>query len=132
MVLRALPETLVWGAPVRPPRRRWPTDEFAPSCGALKLNWHFCERGDPEANDMVERLQHFMERRFEPGRRFANELDFQLQLDDWPDSRPNPCVHNMLRCRPIDRLIEERTPPGRPAAAPVRTSSEPPVGGAGR
>ncbi len=49
-----------------------------------------------------------MERSFEPGRRFANELDFQLQLDDWFESRANPRMHKTLRCRPIDRLIEER------------------------
>jgi hypothetical protein len=35
-------------------------------------------------------LQDFMERSFEPGRVFANELDFQLQLDGWFDERANP------------------------------------------
>src|SRR6185295_9236060 len=44
----------------------------------------------------------------EPGRQFANELDFQLQLDTWFSERANPRVHRTLRCRPIDRLIEER------------------------
>ena len=58
---------------------------------------------------MVERLQDFLERSFESGRRFANELDFQLQLDDWFDTRANPRVHKTLRCRPIDRLREERS-----------------------
>jgi hypothetical protein len=63
----ALPETLVWGPPVPRPRRRWPTDEFAPFCGALKLTWHFCERGDPEAQGMVEHRQNLMKRGFERG-----------------------------------------------------------------
>lgn len=49
-----------------------------------------------------------MERSFEPGRVFANELDCQLQLDGWFDDRANPRVHKTLRARPIDRLIEER------------------------
>jgi hypothetical protein len=31
--------------------------------------------------DRNERLQDFAERSFEPGRTFANELDYQLQLD---------------------------------------------------
>jgi hypothetical protein len=44
----------------------------------------------------------------EPGRAFANELDFQLQLDAWFDTRANARHHRTLRCRPIDRLIEER------------------------
>jgi hypothetical protein len=56
----------------------------------------------------VERLQDFIERSFEPGRTFANELDFQLQLDTWFAERANPRMHKTLRCRPIDRLIEER------------------------
>jgi hypothetical protein len=57
---------------------------------------------------VVERLQDFLERSFEPGRYFANELDCQLQLDCWFDERANARVHKTLRARPIDRLIEER------------------------
>jgi hypothetical protein len=78
------------------------------SAGALRVDWHFCQPRDPQAKGCVERLQDFLERSFEPGRYFANELDFQLQLDDWFDTRANPRVHKTLRCRPIDRLIEER------------------------
>jgi hypothetical protein len=48
-----------------------------------------------------------METNFEPGRRFANHLDFQLQLDAW-FAKANARTHKTLRCRPIDRLIEER------------------------
>jgi len=105
-----LPETLVWdrqsglhGGGGRP------TAEFAGFCGALKVGWYFCERGDPQAKGVVERLQDFIERSFEPGRCFANELDYQLQLDAWFDERANPRLHRTLRARPIDRLIEERT-----------------------
>ena len=117
--LGALPETLVWdrqsGLHAGGGR---PTAEFAAFCGALRVGWHFCQARDPQAKGVVERLQDFMERSFEPGRRFANELDFQLQLDDWFDTRANPRVHKTLRCRPVDRLIEERQVmaplPGRP------------------
>jgi transposase len=86
-----------------------PTIDYAAFCGQLRVDWHFCEKGDPEAKGCVERLQDFMERSFEPGRCFANELDYQLQLDGWFDDRANPRVHKTLRARPIDRLIEERT-----------------------
>jgi transposase len=107
--LGALPRTLVWdrqsGLHARDGR---PTEEFAAFCGRLKVGWHFCEPADPQAKGVVERMQDFMERSFEPGRAFANELDFQLQLDDWFDTRANPRHHKTLRCRPIDRLIEER------------------------
>jgi transposase len=107
--LGALPKTLVWDrqAGLHAGGGR-PTTEFAGFCGALRLGWHFCEPRDPQAKGVVERLQDFMERSFEPGRRFANELDFQLQLDAWFDTRANPRVHKTLRCRPIDRLREER------------------------
>jgi transposase len=107
--LAGLPQTLVWdrqsGLHAGDGR---PTAAFAGFCGALRVGWHFCEPRDPQAKGVVERLQDFAERSFEPGRRFANELDFQHQLDAWFDERANPRVHKTLRCRPIDRLIEER------------------------
>jgi DNA replication protein DnaC len=48
-----------------------------------------------------------METNFEPGRRFANHLDFQLQLDACFE-KANARTHKTLRARPIDRLLEER------------------------
>src|SRR3954452_7748320 len=107
--LGALPETLVWDRQSGlHASGGGPTVEFAGFCGALRVGWHFCEPRDPQAKGCVERLQDFLEKSFEPGRSFANELDFQLQLDAWFDTRANPRVHKTLRCRPIDRLIEER------------------------
>lgn len=108
--LGALPQTLVWDrqAGLHAGGGR-PTVEFAAFCGALRVGWHFCEPRDPQAKGVVERLQDFMERSFEPGRRFANELDYQLQLDAWFDDRANPRMHKTLRARPIDRLLEERS-----------------------
>ena len=50
-------------------------------CGQLKVGWQFCEPADPQAKGAVERLQGYAETNFEPGRVFANELDFQDQLD---------------------------------------------------
>jgi transposase len=107
--LGALPQTLVWDrqAGLHAGDGR-PTAAFAAFCGALKVGWHFCDAGDPQAKGVVERLQDFAERSFEPGRVAANELDYQLQLDSWFDTRANPRTHKTLRCRPIDRLLEER------------------------
>jgi transposase len=107
--LGALPQTLVWDrqAGIHGHGGR-PTAEFAAFCGQLRVDWHFCDARDPQAKGVVERLQDFMERSFEPGRCFANELDCQLQLDCWFDDRANARVHKTLRARPIDRLIEER------------------------
>jgi transposase len=107
--LGALPETLVWDrqAGLHAGGGR-PTVEFAGFCGQLRVGWHFCGPRDPQAKGVVERLQDFIERSFEPGRRFANELDFQLQLDTWFETRANARQHKTLRCRPVDRLVEER------------------------
>jgi transposase len=106
--LGALPQTFVWdrqsGLHAGGGR---PTVEFAAFCGALRVGWFFCEPRDPQAKGVVERLQDFLEQSFEPGRCFANELDFQLQLDTWFTERANARQHKTLRCRPVDRLIEE-------------------------
>jgi transposase len=107
--LGALPQTLVWDrqSGLHAGGER-PTAEFAAFCGALRVGWFFCEPRDPQAKGVVERLQDFLERSFEPGRCFANELDFQLQLDTWFTERANARQHKTLRARPVDRLIEER------------------------
>jgi transposase len=104
----ALPELLVWdrGGALHAGRGR-PTDVYASFCGQLKLDWHFCEPADPEAKGIVERLQGYLETNFEPGRLYANELDYQLQLDGWFE-RANARTHKTLRARPVDRLVNER------------------------
>ena len=80
--LGALPQTLLWDrqAGIHGHGGR-PTDAFAAFCGQLRVGWRFCEPADPQAKGAVERLQGYAETNFEPGRRFANELDFQDQLD---------------------------------------------------
>ena len=106
--LGGLPRTLVWdreGALHAGGGR--PTEAFAAFCGMLPVRWWFCRPADPQAKGLVERLQGYMETSFEPGRVFANELDFQEQLDRWFDERANARTHKTLRCRPIDRLADE-------------------------
>jgi transposase len=85
-----------------------PTDAFAAFCGQLRVGWHFCEPGDPQAKGIVERLQGYLETSFEPGRTFVNQHDFQDQLDGWFEQRANRRLHRTLRRRPIDLLAEER------------------------
>jgi transposase len=84
-----------------------PTDAFAAFCGQLRVGWHFCEPADPQAKGVVERLQGYLETSFEPGRAFANHLDFQDQLDRWFSERANRRLHRTLRRRPVDLLAEE-------------------------
>jgi hypothetical protein len=83
-----------------------PSDAFAAFCGQLKIGWHFCEPADPQAKGAVERLQGHAETNFEPGRCFANELDYQDQLDGW-FAKVNARTHKTLRERPADRLRNE-------------------------
>jgi transposase len=106
--LGALPELMVWDREgcLHAGSGR-PTDVYAGFCGRLPVDWYFCGPGDAPAKGCVERLQGYLETNFEPGRRFANELDFQLQLDAWFE-RANGRTHKTLRARPLDRLAEER------------------------
>jgi transposase len=106
--LGALPKELVWDrqAGIHGHGGR-PSDAFASFCGQLRVGWRFCEPADPQAKGAVERLQGYAETNFEPGRRFANELDFQDQLDAW-FVKVNARTHKTLRVRPVDRLEQER------------------------
>jgi transposase len=106
--LGALPETLVWdreGAIHAGGGR--PSDAFAAFCGELRVGWLILEARDPEAKGALERSHRFMRTNFEPGRRFANELDYQLQLDEWCD-KVNARVHRTTRAVVAERLAEER------------------------
>jgi transposase len=106
--LGALPELMVWDREgcLHAGGGR-PTQAYAEWCGRLPVGWYFCEPADPQAKGAVERLQGYLESNFEPGRRFANHLDFQLQLDAWFE-KANARTHKTLRERPVDRLLEER------------------------
>jgi transposase len=105
--LGGLPDTLVWDrqAGIHAHDGR-PTEEFAALCGQLRVGWHFCRPRDPQAKGAVERLQGYAETNFEPGRVFANERDFQDQLDAW-FVKANGRLHRSIRARPVDRLAEE-------------------------
>ena len=115
----ALPEKLVWdreGAIHAGGGR--PTEEFACLCGRLGVGWIILDPGDAQAKGVLERSHRFMRSNFEPGRRFANPLDFQDQLDGWCD-RVNARVHRTVRAVPAERLVDERqrmrpVPPGLP------------------
>jgi transposase len=104
----ALPEKLVWDreAAIHAGGGR-PSDEFAGFCGQLGVGWIILDPGDAQAKGALERSHRFMRTNFEPGRRFANALDFQLQLDGWCD-RVNRRVHRTTRAVPAERLVEEQ------------------------
>jgi transposase len=105
----ALPEKLVWDREgAIHAGGGHPTEEFAGFCGQLGVGWIILDPGDAQAKGALERSHRYMRTNFEPGRQFANPLDYQLQLDGWCD-RVNGRVHRTIRAVPAERLLEERS-----------------------
>ena len=102
-----LPEKLVWDREGAIAGHGRPTAEFVAFCGQLGVGWVILEPADPQAKEMLERSHRFMRSNFLPGRRFANHLDFQDQLDSWCE-RVNERVHRTIRAVPAERLLQER------------------------
>jgi transposase len=105
--LAVLPEKLVWDREASIAGGGRPTEPFASFCGQLEVGWVILEPADPQAKGVLERSHRFLRSNFEPGRRFANPADFQLQFDGWCD-RVNRRVHRTIRAVPVERLVEER------------------------
>jgi hypothetical protein len=103
----ALPEKLVWDREAAIGAGGRPTDEFAGFCGRLGVGWIILDAGDAQAKGALERSHRFMRTNFLPGRRFANELDFQAQLDAWCE-KANGRVHRTTGAVPAKRLLEEQ------------------------
>jgi transposase len=104
--LAALPRKLVWDREGAIAPKGRPTDEFLAFCGQLTLAWIVLDPGDCQAKGALERSHRFVHGNFEAGRRFANHLDFQDQLDRWCD-RINARVHRTTRAVVSERLTEE-------------------------
>jgi hypothetical protein len=103
----ALPEKLVWDREAAIACGGRPSDEFAAFCGRLGVGWIILDRGDAQAKGALERSHRYMRTNFLPGRWFANEVDFQAQLDGWCE-QANRRVHRTIRAIPAERLLQER------------------------
>ena len=75
--------------------------------GTLGMGVVFLRPRDRESKGLVERANRYLETSFIPGRRFSSSADFDDQLQEWL-VRANNRVHRELRCRPVDRLEEDR------------------------
>jgi len=104
--LGALPQKLVWDREGAIAPRGRPTEPFLAFCGQLALGWVILDAGDAQAKGALERSHRFVHGNFEAGRRFANPLDFQLQLDDWCE-RINQRKHRTTRAIVSERLAAE-------------------------
>jgi transposase len=105
--LGALPDKLVWDREGAIAPKGRPTEDFLAFCGRLALGWVILEPGDCQAKGALERSHRFLHGNFEAGRRFANQLDFQHQLDGWCE-RINARVHRITRAVVAERLAGER------------------------
>jgi transposase len=104
--LGALPKKLVWDREGAIAPRGRATDAFLAYCGQLALGWIILDPGDCQAKGALERTHRFLHGNFEAGRRFANPLDFQAQLDDWCE-RANRRKHRTTRAIVAERLAQE-------------------------
>ena len=93
-------------------RRRGERIEFTAAFqafrGVLGMGAYICRPRDPEAKGLVERAIRYLETSFLPGRTFEDVEGFNAQLAAWVESKANRRVHATLRCRPTDRLAEDR------------------------
>jgi transposase len=83
------------------------TEAFQRFRGTLGMGVIVCRPGDPEAKGLVERANGYLETSFMPGRSFESPQDFNAQLAMWL-RRANNRMHSTLRCRPNDRIVEDR------------------------
>lgn len=83
------------------------TEAFQRFRGTLGMGVVICAPGDPEAKGLVERANGYLGTSFLPGRRFSSPADFNAQLAMWL-RRANNRMHSTLRCRPSERLGEDR------------------------
>lgn len=83
------------------------TSEFLAFAGALCFKPVPLRPRFPRGKGLVERLAGYLETSFLPGRRFEGVEDFNHQLGAFLE-RANHRQHRELRCRPVDRIAEDR------------------------
>jgi transposase len=101
------PEMLVWDRESAIAGRGKPSEAFLSFCGQLSVGWIVLDAGDAQAKGQLERQHRFLRSNFEPRRFFANQLDFQDQLDRWAE-KVNARSHRTIRDVPAERLAKER------------------------
>ncbi|MDP9073512.1 MAG: IS21 family transposase [Actinomycetota bacterium] len=93
---------------VRRGKRLIYTHDYLRLKGTLGMGSIVLAKGHPERKGIVERTNGYLETSFMPGRSFSGRDDFNTQLADWLDTKANVRVHSGLRCRPSERIDEDR------------------------
>lgn len=84
------------------------TQAFAMFKGTLGMSAYILRGAFPEGKGALERTHDYFERSFLPGRRFTDPADFNSQFKSWLRVTANHRIHATLRCRPEDRLAEDK------------------------
>jgi hypothetical protein len=84
------------------------TGAFQAFRGVLGMGAHVLRGAFPEGKGVIERTNGYFETSFLPGRSFSDRADFNAQLKDWLATKANRRMHATLRCRPVDRIAEDR------------------------
>lgn len=84
------------------------TPKFQAFRGVLGMGAHVLKGGFPEGKGVVERTNGYFETSFLPGRSFTDVADFNRQFKGWLSTRANRRMHAAIRCRPVDRIAEDR------------------------
>jgi len=106
--LGGLPDRLLWdnesgivhGHKLIPQASAW--------AGAIGASVKLTKPWDPETKGRVERANGYLASSFEPARVFTTITDFNIQLDDWLDTKANQRIVRTINARPIDLLFDER------------------------
>jgi transposase len=106
-----VPRVLVWDGEGAVGQRRRRTTILTQQAhafrGVLGAKVLICDPGDPEAKDLVERANGYLETSFLPGRSFASPADFNAQLAGWL-VLANQRWRRVLGCAPADRIAADR------------------------
>ena len=95
----------------------------SPRSAGSSVGWRFLEPAGLQAKGVSRAAAGVHGDELRAGPPFANELDFQEQLDRWFDERANVRFHRTLRCRPVDRLARGATGCGRcPSGCRISTA----------
>lgn len=84
------------------------TQDFAMFKGTLGMGAYILRANFPEGKGALERTHDYFERSFLPGRTFKDPADFNFQFKSWLRITANRRIHATLRCRPEERLAEDR------------------------
>lgn len=84
------------------------TNAFSVFKGTLGMSAYILRGNFPEGKGALERTHDYFENSFLPGRRFKDPVDFNFQFKSWLRVTANHRIHATLRCRPEERLVEDK------------------------